>query len=86
MTIKLRRRRKESDLKPMCACGLPLHFTNKVNERNVQVLVRELGECVKMETPKGAFMVPRTYLALHGIKAADLPSLAQRYGFQKVQS
>lgn len=70
----------------MCACGKPLHFTNKVNERNVQVLVEQMGECVKVITPKGAYMVPRTYFALHGIKEAELPSLAQRYGFQKVQT
>ncbi len=70
----------------MCACGKPLHFTNKINERNVEILVRELGECAKVETPKGTYMVPRTYIALHGIKSAEIPSLAQQYGFAKVQS
>jgi len=37
-----------------------------------------------VETPDGRFAVPRIFIACHGLKAADLPALAARYGFERV--
>lgn len=32
----------------------------------------------------GSWLVPRLYIACHGLKAAELPRLAERYGFERV--
>jgi hypothetical protein len=64
-----------------CPCGLPLHYTDPVVERLVRTLVRDLGEFVTVKTPEGSWRVSRHYLALHGVKAADLP----RLGFEKAK-
>jgi hypothetical protein len=37
-----------------------------------------------VDTPDGRFAVPRIFIACHGLKAADLPALAARYGFERV--
>jgi hypothetical protein len=36
---------------------------------------------VVAETPDGRWSVPRIYIAVHGLKAAELPELADRHGF-----
>jgi hypothetical protein len=42
---------------------------------------------VKVQAPPGAgvWLVPRLYIACHGLKAADLPALAAAYGFARAQ-
>jgi len=32
----------------------------------------------------GNWRVPRVFIACHGLKAADLPAVAARYGFERV--
>jgi hypothetical protein len=67
-----------------CACGQPLHYTNPHVQRTVEKFVAELGETVTIRTPYGSWPVPRHYIALHGITAADLPTLAERYGWREI--
>ena len=67
-----------------CACGSDLHYHRLETQQAVERLVAELGELQKIVTPDGAWMVPRHYVALHGIKAAELPRLAEVLGFEKV--
>lgn len=69
---------------PICACGRPLHYTSQANRAMVERLVADLGECLKVTVGPRSWMVPRHYLALHGIRAADLPQLAKRLGFEEV--
>lgn len=40
---------------------------------------------VKLQIGGRAWMVPRIYIAVHGVKAAELPGLATRLGFAEVQ-
>ena len=50
-------------------------------------MVRALGEFTKIIVaghPTVSYLVPRHYIALHGVKAAELPELAQRYGWTKI--
>jgi hypothetical protein len=56
-------------------------------QRLVEQQVADLGECVSVTlTATGqAFMVPRHFIALHGLKAPDLPALAELYGFEEVR-
>lgn len=58
-----------------CHCGLPLHYTDPVIEAQVRALVAQLGEFVTIETPEGRWRVQRHYIALHGVKAQELPAL-----------
>ena len=67
----------------MCPCGLPLHYTNPVIKRYVEDLIATKGEKIMVTTgsPPRSWMVPRHYIALHGLKAAELPNL----GFEEVE-
>jgi len=42
-----------------------------------------LDLAVAVRTPDGCWLVPRLYIACHGLKAAELPELAGRYGFER---
>jgi hypothetical protein len=68
----------------LCPCGQPLHYPNPATERFVREQIRELGAVVRMVTPDGAWAVPRHYIALHGIRAWELPELAKKYGWEVV--
>jgi hypothetical protein len=65
----------------LCLCGKPLHYTDPVIQEKVQALVEELGDCMKVSAGGRAWMVPRHYVALHGLRAAELPFL----GLQEVE-
>ena len=64
----------------VCACGRPLHYANAHHRRWVEHLIADLGPDVKVTVGERSWMVPRHYIALHGIKARELPSL----GFPEV--
>ncbi|HZT29439.1 MAG TPA: hypothetical protein VFA33_06130 [Bryobacteraceae bacterium] len=64
----------------MCHCGRPLHYTDPVIERMVRALIAQLGEYTRVTVEGRSWMVQRHYIALHGIKGADLPFL----GFEEV--
>jgi hypothetical protein len=66
-----------------CDCGQPLHYASDVSRQRVQVMVDQLGPTVNLTTPEGTWAIPRHYIALHGLKAAEVPSLAARYGWEK---
>jgi hypothetical protein len=42
-----------------------------------------LPATVAVETPQGRWRVPRIFIAAHGLKADELPALAERYGFER---
>lgn len=64
-----------------CACGQPLHYSQPANQAIVQRLIDMHGPLLIVRTPQGAWWVPRHWIALHGIAAADLPALAAQYGW-----
>jgi hypothetical protein len=66
-----------------CPCGVPHEMSPVVAYIYGEVTAR-LSPTVTVETPDGAFAVPRIFIACHGLKAADLPALAARYGFERV--
>lgn len=69
-----------------CPCGQPLHYSDPHNEERISAMVARLGWAVKVTGSKGrAWMVPRHYIALHGVAEADLEYLAAAYGFQEVR-
>lgn len=59
----------------MCACGKRLHYTDPLKQEMVQRLVNELGESIPVMTRGRTWLVPRHFIALHGIKAWELEKL-----------
>ena len=70
----------ETDVVPMCACGKPLHYQSKIIEKMAQKLVDELGENVTVTYGARSWLVPRHYIALHGID----PEQIRERGFPEV--
>ena len=66
-----------------CACGRPLHYTNPDTERAVRRLVLLRGPLVvvKVAGTQHGYRVPRHYIALHGLDAAELDALAVNFGW-----
>ena len=68
-----------------CACGKPLHYSDPKIRAGVEDLIARLGPTIEVAVIGGKkFKVPRHYIALHGIKATELPELAARLGFEEV--
>ena len=61
-----------------CACGRPLHYSSSDIEAAVKSLIAHSGQYVKVTRLEDgrAWMVQRHYIALHGLKAADLGTAA----------
>ena len=49
----------------------------------IQPLIDANGETIEVSTPGGSWKVPRAFIAFHGLKAEDLGSLADKYGWQR---
>ncbi len=68
----------------LCHCGRPLHYSDPEIRRVVDALVGEYGEYVPVTVtypePR-TFLVPRHYIALHGLKGWEVRTL----GFEEVQ-
>lgn len=71
-----------------CVCGLPLHYTKDEEgcklHTMVEAFVHRLGPDTPVTTPSGTWMVPRHYIALHGIRGSTLAEIAAQYGFKKI--
>lgn len=61
----------------LCHCGQPLHYTSEPMRLFVEARIKELGPDRKVikETTGEVFLVPRHYIALHGLTEDDLDSL-----------
>jgi hypothetical protein len=71
----------------LCACGQPLHYSDPHIQELVERQIAELGEFIPVTLIGSGrrFLIPRHFLALHGIKGGDLSALAEQYGFEEVQ-
>ena len=64
----------------MCHCGKPLHYTNLQSEAYVRRMIARCGETVVVNAGGRKWKVPRHYIALHGLRAEDVPNL----GFKEI--
>jgi hypothetical protein len=64
----------------MCACGQPLHYSDLELQQRVEKIVQEQGEEIKVVIGDRAWMVPRHYIALHGLSSVEV----QYLGFREV--
>jgi hypothetical protein len=60
-----------------CACGRPLHYSDPAIYELIAGMVRELGPTIKVICAGKSYQVQRHFIALHGLKAAELPMLAR---------
>ncbi len=51
----------------LCPCGQPLHYSNRRTREFVEDLIADLGPTVRVIIPQGTYLVPRHYIALHGL-------------------
>jgi len=59
----------------LCHCGRPLHYTSAMVRAFVERAIREHGELVTVNALGRRWSVPRHYIALHGLRAEELPGL-----------
>lgn len=59
----------------MCHCGEPLHYRDEKTRTLVENIIAARGPTVPVQAAGIIYIVPRHYIALHGIKAAELPTL-----------
>jgi hypothetical protein len=64
----------------LCHCGKPLHYTDPLAESFTRALIESLGPTLKVSVQGRVWEVQRHYIALHGLRAAELPDL----GFPEV--
>ncbi len=70
-----------SPAEPLCHCGRPLHYSTAKKRELVEQVVRECGPYIRVTVGKHTYLVQRHYIALHGLKASELPTL----GFEEVR-
>lgn len=69
-----------------CPCGAE-HPAESPTAMIVARLVEMKGETVVVHVDSaGSWEVPRAYIGWHGLKAQELPALAERYGWPRVAS
>lgn len=68
----------------LCPCGQPLHYGNEATQRMVEDMIKRLGVSMPVVVDGRTWMVPRHWIALHGLLSADIPLLAVVYGWPEV--
>ena len=63
-----------------CPCG-EVHELSAATRAAYEDVTGRLSPDVLVSAPGGSWRVPRIFIAVHGLKAADLTALAERYGF-----
>ncbi len=66
---------------PLCHCGRPMHYPDPSIQCAVERLIGILGEDIIVTIGPRSWLVPRHYVALHGLKGAELEFL----GFPEVR-
>jgi hypothetical protein len=67
-----------------CPCGEAHELSERTRVAYANVTAG-LPATVLVKVPEGCWQVPRIYIAAHGLNAADLPELAEQYGFTEGQ-
>jgi hypothetical protein len=63
-----------------CYCGQPLHYSDARLRKIVEEMIKADGPNLRVTVGDRTWEVPKHYVALHGLKAADVPNL----GFPEV--
>lgn len=65
---------------PLCHCGRLLHYTDMAIRAGVEQFIHDLGPDTTVTIGERSWLVPRHYIALHGLKASEIAGL----GFPEV--
>lgn len=65
-----------------CPCG-QVHELAADARAAYEAATAGMAPVVRVTTEDGSWLVPRIFIAVHGLSAADLPALAGRYGFER---
>jgi len=57
----------------MCARGKPPHYNDPHIRALVEKMIELEGEEIKVRVGRRTWLAPRHFIALHGLRAADLP-------------
>jgi hypothetical protein len=70
----------------MCACGMPLHYSDPEKRKIVESLIKMCGVMVTITNSQNgrSWRVPRHFIALHGIKMEEMPHIAIKYAFEEI--
>lgn len=68
----------------MCACGKPLHYQDRDKRVIVEEMISRLGKETRVSVGNRTWLVPRHFIALHGLIAEELPELAKKHGFKEI--
>ena len=64
-----------------CGCGQPLHYSDPQIRSAVERMIVARGPDMPVTVGERTWLVPRHYIALHGLKSWELPLL----GFPQVE-
>jgi hypothetical protein len=64
----------------LCHCGRPLHYRRVEDWEAVQRLVDTLGPTIRVTVDGRTWLVPRHYIALHGLRGDQV----ERLGFTEI--
>lgn len=69
----------------LCPCGRPLHYSDARTRALVEKLIAQHGETVIVHAPDSSqWLVPRHYIALHGLYGRDIVKFARIYHWRQV--
>jgi hypothetical protein len=68
-----------------CPCGKPHMIARSTWIQFKAVTANLPGDEKVTVAGVGSWLVPRVYIAAHGLKAAGLPALAEQYGWPRVE-
>jgi hypothetical protein len=67
-----------------CPCGQPHVISRRVWDQFRAVTAGLPPDETVTVAGSGSWKVPRVYVAVHGLKAVEVPALAERYGWPKI--
>jgi hypothetical protein len=70
---------------PECPCG-QVHELSAAVRASYENVTAGLPPAVPVTVGRRTWQVPRIYIAVHGLKAGELPELAERYGFAEAST
>jgi hypothetical protein len=65
-----------------CPCGTA-HEVDARSWAGFRLMTEHADPRITVTSPEGSWLVPRLFIACHGIRAAELAGLAERYGFER---
>lgn len=88
MFARFRRKRSAGYYTVLCPCGKPLHYRDSKTQLQVEDDIRDKGPYVEVTVLRlnKTWLVPRHYVALHGVESNAILRMARQLGWQEVET